>query len=435
MNESEKLIIIGSYPSAGKVHARRVVGCASYGKDTALAIKNTWQGKIKITVLADIFRRKTTYQDDGIKVKRMWSPNSFFSFPKILKEIFLNHKDTKNVLFEFEVLMFGNFIFLIPLPLFNLALRLLGKDVTFVCHQVINDIRDFEGHTNIKKESIKSRILDLIIPIFYRLVILSVDKVIVFDEELKLSLQKFGDPSKIKVIPLAFNAIPSDLTAREARQKLKINENDFVILSFGFLAWYKGTDWLIEAYKQLDKKIKGKNVKLILAGGPARNHKDKEFYKNYISWINKEVKKNKIMLTGFVPEEEIAKYYLASDLVVFPYRLQMSASGPMSIAYSFHKPILVSHRLKNIFKTEDIQRIIREQALSTQDLSFKLSYSDFEDKIKNLIENPSSLNQLTRLSTDVSKARSWEKVGRDHAQYIFSEKNQIKTNNLAISEI
>src|SRR5262249_45344109 len=156
----------GSYPSFGKVHARRTVGCASYGKDTVLAIKKIAGNNVDITVLADIFKKKTSYYDSAIKIKRLWETNSFLTFPKLAKEILVNHRETKKILFEFEVLMFGHFFYLVPLPVFILFLRLLGKDVTFVCHQVITDIRDFEGHINIKKKGFKPKFINLLIPLF-----------------------------------------------------------------------------------------------------------------------------------------------------------------------------------------------------------------------------------------------------------------------------
>ncbi|MBI2034457.1 MAG: glycosyltransferase family 4 protein [Candidatus Levybacteria bacterium] len=424
MMKNKKLLVIGSYPSQGKIHSRRVVGCASYGKSTVLSIQKKASDNLDITVLADIFRKKTSYKDQQVHIKRVWKSNSFLSFPKLFIEIFKNYKDTKNILFEFEVMMFGKIFYLLPLPFFNFTLKLLGKKITFVCHQVIKDIRDFEGHVNINKESPKNHILNFIISVFYRLIILSVNKVIVFDEELKNNLAAFGDESKIKVIPLAFRPLDKNVSRPVARKNLMLKDEEFTILCFGFLAWYKGTDWIIEAYKKFPKSINGKKIKLILAGGPARNHRDKEFYKNYVSWIKEETKKHNIMLAGFVPEEEIANYYQASDIVIFPYRLQMSASGPLSMAYSFKKPVLVSNRLSKIFNTGDLKEIIKKENLSIDELTFKLNYGDFVKKISMLQKNPSYLKSLTNISAGVSKERSWEKIGALHFDEIFEEMPQ-----------
>lgn len=424
--KKEKLLVIGSYPLKGSTHGRRVVGCASYGKDTVMAIKKSQDENIDITVLADISTKKASYSESGINVRRVWKSGSFLAFPNLLKHILIDERDTKKVLFEFEILMFGKIFYLLPLPFFNLGLKLLGKDVTFVCHQVVKDIRDFEGHTNISKESFKSTILNSLISLFYRFLLVTVDKIIVFDEELKNILSKFGDENKIKVIPLAFKPIPIRISRTQARKKLNLANNEFTILCFGFLAWYKGTDWIIKAYEKAKEENKDKKIRLILAGGPATNHKDKEFYKNYISWINKEVEKENIILTGFVPEKDIQVYYQASDLVVFPYRLQMSASGPLSLAYSFKKPTLVSNRLEKIFLTKDINKIITEEKINLSDLIFKMNYSDFSAKIGRIMNEPEYLKKLTLISEKVSSERSWEKIGLAHFDFIFSEKEQRK---------
>lgn len=422
--KKETLLIIGNYPDKGNVHAEKILACASYTKDTLLSIQKS-SNNVGITVLADIINRPSKYEENGIKVNRVWKQNSFFAFPKLLMEIIKNHKETRKIALEFEVMTFGKVIYLIPLPFFNLAIRLIGKEITFICHHVIKDIRDFEGHVGMKKENPKTWMVNLMISLFYKLTLLSVNKVIVFDEELKNVLNTFKK-SNIKVIPLAFKPLISKITREQARKKLNIKDDEFVILCFGYIAWYKGSDWAIESFKRFRKTPAGKKAKLIMAGGAGVKNREKKFYREYVEKIKNECKKNNILLTGFVEESDIPLYYQASDLSLFPYRVQMSSSGPLSIAFSFGKPVLLSEMASKTFLTGSALDIINKENLTINDLAFKLNYNNFAKKLEDLMLNPGKLLAFQNISSQLALERSWEKVGQVHLEYISEENPQKK---------
>ena len=47
------------------------------------------------------------------------------------------------------------------------------------------------------------------------------------------------------------------------------------------------------------------------------------------------------MVNEFVPNEEVAKYYEVSDVVILPYR-SATQSGILNVAYGFNKPVIVT---------------------------------------------------------------------------------------------
>lgn len=421
MKKNEKIIIIGNYPDKGDVHAERILACAAYTKDTLLSIQKATNNNVDIAVLADIIRKRSIYEENGIKVRRIWNQNSFLTFPKIFIEIFKKHQDAKRVALEFEVMTFGKVFYLIPLPFFNLALRVIGKELTFICHHVIKDIRDFEGHVGIRKDSPRTWFVNLLISLFYKLTLFSVNKVIVFDEELKNVLKMFSKKSNIEVVPLAFKPLEINISREEARNKLGIESDEFVILCFGYLAWYKGSDWVVEAFKHFKKTDAGRKAKLIIAGGAGVKNREKKFYKEYVERIKNECRKNNILLTGFVEESDIPLYYQAADLSLFPYRIQMSSSGPLSLAFSFRKPVLLSDMASKTFLTGKAQEFIEKEKLTTADLSFKLNYSDLARKLGKIIQKPEYALALQNISSQLAQERSWEKVGQYHIDYIFED--------------
>ncbi len=121
---------------------------------------------------------------------------------------------------------------------------------------------------------------------------------------------------------------------KKAKEHLGLDINTNYLLFFGFIRDYKGLDLLLKA---VDKEFfKKKNIKLLVAG---------EFYtdsKPYFEIIKeKELDDIVIMSNDFIPDEEVAYYFNASDAVVQPYK-DATQSGVTQIAYHFEKPIITT---------------------------------------------------------------------------------------------
>jgi glycosyltransferase involved in cell wall biosynthesis len=287
----------------------------------------------------------------------------------------------------------------------------MGKKTTIVCHHVIIDIGELSGHINLNNK-LKTSLLNFCIHVFYRMLLLFCYQVIVFDKILKDNLALFGNPNKIKVIPHGVEEFKNPVSRSAAREKINFSENDFVLLYFGYLAWYKGADWLVDEYA----KLKAEQVTLIMAGGPNPNHAGKGYYQDYIRRIEDECREKGVLLTGFVKEEDIPLYFAASDVVVLPYRTLMSASGPLSIAFSFKKPFLVSEELSPMFETEDIKKTLDQLGINKADLIFS---TDFKEKIKKIRTDSEFRNKIEELSQVLAQKRSWEKIGKAYYETLF----------------
>lgn len=416
--KSKNLLIISSYPGKGETHGLNVVGVASYAKNTVKAISQVYKNeKLHVTVLAEKSDHENNYYEEGVEVKRIWKRNSSTIFPTLIKEVFKNHKKTDNILVEFEHAMFGDLFYVTPLPIFLLILKLLGKNVSVVFHQVVSDTRDLSGHINVGSNGFYPIFLNVLIHIFYTIILLLSNRVIVFEKALKDKLDKFGSSKKIIVIPHGVEKRLEKMGKREAKRGLGIKDNDFVILAFGYLAWYKGTDWLVAEISKMKSLKSFSNIKLVLAGGPNPNHLGKPYYDKYISSIERVCKENNVMLTGFVPEEEISTYYIASDLIVFPYRAMMSSSGPLSIAYTYEKPFIVSSALKDLLKSEDIEKSLDKFKIKKEKLFFA-NNEDFAATVKKIQKDGNYKKKLIKLSSDIGKRRNWDDIGKKYLEVI-----------------
>lgn len=124
------------------------------------------------------------------------------------------------------------------------------------------------------------------------------------------------------------------MSMQKAREQLQIDQGQRVLLFFGFVRKYKGLQYLLEAMKLL--KERDFKVQLWVVGDFGE---DKDEYVEQIRAF--EIGDQVQMVQGYVPDDEVEKYFAASDLVVLPY-LSATQSGIVQIAFGFEKPVLVT---------------------------------------------------------------------------------------------
>ena len=118
------------------------------------------------------------------------------------------------------------------------------------------------------------------------------------------------------------------------KKDLEFNQDDKVILFFGYVRKYKGLLTLIEAMPEVFMKYP--NSRLLVVG---------EFYDSPNEYYEKikvlNLENHVKIINEFVPNEEVGKYFSVSDVVVLPYK-SGTQSGVLNIAYGFHKPVVVT---------------------------------------------------------------------------------------------
>lgn len=92
---------------------------------------------------------------------------------------------------------------------------------------------------------------------------------------------------------------------KEIRKKLNLKEDDFIIITGGKIDRKKNIHILMKAITE----IKEEKIKLIVFG---------EIEKELSKEIENIKKHNKIYILGWISGEEVYKYYLTSDLAIFP---------------------------------------------------------------------------------------------------------------------
>lgn len=172
--------------------------------------------------------------------------------------------------------------------------------------------------------------------LFTKYFIPPIDAFITMSQNVMDDLAKFTTCKKAILVnhPL-YDNFGEKIPQAEARQKLGIAENDFVLLFFGFIRKYKGLDILLDALPQISKNIP--QLKLLVAG---EFYGDKEEFDEQIKQLN--ISDKLILHTNFISDAEIKYFLCAADVVVQPYR-NATQSGVSPLAYHFEIPMVVTN--------------------------------------------------------------------------------------------
>jgi len=394
-NQKNSILVISSYPDKKK-GIKDLNAVAWYSQKI---IKKMAQNQSqKFVVLAEKTKKSSKFefsQEKNVLLIRCWKNNS----PLLFKDVFYWLKkfyqiETINIQFEFS--MFGGLMTTILLPFFLIVIKVLRKKIVFTLHHVVADINTLSGHLNLKPNSLATKFFNHSLFFFYKLIGIFSHKIIVLDNELKKRLKKIIPQEKIAVVPIGVEEKTKTIGKREARKKLGLPQKDFILLSFGFVAWYKGTDWLVK--QKFDKK-----TKLIIAGGESPTLKNKPHYRQFYNKVFQSAKKkDNVIVTGFLPENKIPLYFAASDLVLFPYRTKISSSGPLAWTLSYKKPFFLSTALSGYFLSEDFRESLNKAGIKKEMLLFSLKKDNsLKNKISHL--NKTHLFELKKFSASLAQ--------------------------------
>lgn len=168
----------------------------------------------------------------------------------------------------------------------------------------------------------------------------TIDAFITMSEKVMNDLRKFEKTKPARLIqhPI-YDNFGTPLPKSDAKRILQLDNNDSVILFFGFIRKYKGLDVLLDAIKILKENPKPEitNLKLLIAGEFYDNEK---IYQEQIDRLG--IRDRVILRTNFIPDSEVKYYVSAADAIIQPYR-NATQSGVTPLAYHFEKPTIVTN--------------------------------------------------------------------------------------------
>jgi len=342
-----KVAFITPYPAPDPDKTQNV-GMSWYSRNL---IMNMPAGCTAVVLCDRIPGVQDRYDDEGVSVHRCWKPGLLFPF-QVLRGL-LGRK-AAIVHIQHEVFLYGSSFSAALFPLLLLMVRLTGRKVVVTLHNGVLPRSSLSGEF-LKENGIEGNpiILKAGLATLMRTIVLLSNRVIVHEEVLKETLvQDYSAPSRrVEVVPHGIEGTKTVLTMAEAKRALGV-EDKKVILFLGYIAAYKNLDLLIESARH----IEGEDWVMLIGGGEHPRLRNDRRYQEYVSALKRkaaDISPDRIRFVGFISEEEVPRYVSAADVMVFPYKSFISASGPLTIAISYGRPILVSSAFRDFVASEE----------------------------------------------------------------------------------
>ncbi len=421
-NQPDTLVVISSFPHQGEEIASR----NAVARYTQLLVSHFSTNRKIVIVCEEKNKKDQAYEYlDNVLVVPSYKPNSLLMFQQIQKAIFSFNR-SKSIHLQFEFSIFGEKKVLFPLALYLASLRLRDKYVTIMLHQVSLDLNELSKHLGLKKGSLKVMIYNKLLDLFYRLINTGTDRIFVHDYLLAKRLAQVVDIEKIKVIPHGSdNPIQLSQAKRlKGRKKYGFKQKDFVILMYGYQSAYKGTDWITKAVGEFAAVNPQHSIKLFIAGGKSPTLKALDSYQTFSRKLNRLINKySKVVVApGFIPEKDVPLVFAASDVVVFPYRAHMSASGALSVTWQYAKPFLASNNFLSILADDEIAKTMDDFQVHQTDICFSLNKASFNNVLASYFAAGELSQNLSAVGRQIAEMRSWNNVALAYEQAVMSPK-------------
>lgn len=422
-NNKDTILVISGWPEvSGK--KQNNYGIAWYTKETLEPIAKRYGQKFIVLCETNHNNEPRIVANGKILVLRIFDQKHKSLYPRILRYLAMFRK-VDRVMVHSEFCTNGgikNFVLLIP---FLLMIRASGKHITYFAHNVITDLSGIAPHLNMNKKGLMFKVMNFGLKYFYyKMLGILCSQIVVMDDEMKRKLEGFIPLDKVASHPFWIKPAGPNMTKEEAREKLGIPQKKFVVLSFGFITWYKGADWIIKQFSDKEFSRKHKDTFLVMAGGEAHSLKDKPYYQKYYKDQSEAAKKARnIKLTGFVNEKDIDLYFKAADVAIFPYRGLIGSSGAITYAIANQKPFVLSHKMAGALNNPTYSKAMEEAGIEASDITFAHNAKSFSAFVTSL-KKEGKLSKLGEVSGYILDRRSFEESLPRYFDEIFCPKDR-----------
>jgi D-inositol-3-phosphate glycosyltransferase len=273
----------------------------------------------------------------------------------------------------------------------NLYYKMLRKKLIFTAHNVNAGVRD-------GNDSVFNR---LTLRFMYKMM----NHIIVHTDKMKEQLLDGFEiePGKVTVLPFGVNNVvfQSDLTPKEAKEKLGLGNDEKTMLFFGIITSYKGMEYLLRALVLCREKLAP--LRLIIAGKIDQNAK--QYWEDMQGIINKyNLAECLVSKIGYIPDEDLEVYFKAADVLVLPYKY-IFQSGVLFLSYNFGLPVIATDvgSLRDFIVEGKTGFVCMPE--DPEDLAKKIAQYYASDLYRNL---ESSRVEIINLAKE---KYSWERIG------------------------
>lgn len=327
------------------------------------------------------------YEAPGDKVifHPCWQFNNMHNPFRILKKLRKLKPDA--VIINLQFLLFGDKKIPAALGLMlPLLLRLFGIKSVVLLHNILEEVDlDNAGISS-------SKIMQFI----YKTIGNFLTRCILMADVVGVTIEKYVDTLTEKYKKNNVVLFPHGTFETPAIPVFDHKQGSKQIMAFGKFGTYKKVEVLIEAFQQLREAGKT-DMELLIAGTDSPN------VKGYLADVAQRYKHvDKVKFTGYVPEEDVARIFTESTVVVFPYTSTTGSSGVLHQAGSYGKATI----LPNL---GDLGRLIEEEGYAGE--YFEPDNAESLSKaIEKLVDDDSYRTKIARQNYEAASALSLEDI-------------------------
>lgn len=197
-----------------------------------------------------------------------------------------------------------------------------------------------------------------------------------------------------------FKVLPKNGAMQNALSRFDLKYGDKFLLYVGGISPHKNLSILIDAYKKVCSNSGNSDLKLVLVG----DYKDDPFFSAYPSLKKQVIEldlEDKVIFTGFISDEDLALFYNAATLLVFP-SLEEGFGLPAVEAMSCGTPVAASN-------CSSLPEVIGEAGRFFD----PRDEQNIADVINQILSDSLLLNEMKDSSLKRSKNFAWRKAAED----------------------
>lgn len=206
-----------------------------------------------------------------------------------------------------------------------------------------------------------------------------------------------ANPKYIHVIPAGVpEPLPAPTNGMAFREKFGLVGKRLVSL-FGYIAPNKGYELALQIVPELPR-----DTVLVIAGG-ARTSDMAAYTAELSSQIRKAHLENRVVITNYLPEMEVAEAMAASEVVIAPHTYA-TGSYSIMIPLAYGKPVVASDMACFVEIKDQAPCLALFHAGDPQ---------DFLTTLNSVLNGSTLQQQMSRMASEYAQSHSWREVARE----------------------
>jgi glycosyltransferase involved in cell wall biosynthesis len=368
MNKKLKIAIVSSYPPS-----KRTLN--EYGFYLLNHFRKKQNDYEKIVLISDELPLGESFIFPSapvqITVEQVWDFNKWSNPLKILRAVQRSKADV--VLYNIQFLSFGDKKIPAALGLLTpLLTKMAGFPSVVLMHNILEQV-DLNA-AGITKNKLLASVYNFVGSMLTRF-ILSADLLAVTIPKYVEILEPKYKAKNVALIPHGSFELPP-------MPSFELPKGPMQVMAFGKFGTYKKVEAMIEAVELIRKRT-NLNLEIVVAGTDSPNTPG---YLENVKNTYKHV--TQLRFTGYVAEEDVARIFGESALVVFPYTSTTGSSGVLHQAGSYGKPAIMPN-------LGDLAMLVKEEGYGGEFFE-PSSTESLADAIQKVLENDEYRQKLAQ---------------------------------------